>query len=394
MSTTLIPPPPHQHRSPAGPAFLAGIRDTVAPGRSGPHGPLPPVLVSMTLVTGLVDAFSCLVLGHVFVANMTGNIVFLGFALAGAPGFSITASLAAVAAFALGALLGGRLAARHRDHRARLHSSAAVAQAVFVAVAVILAIASGGAPAAGYRYALIAALGVAMGIQNASARSIAVPDLTTTVLTLTITGVAADSALAGGSGSRIGRRLVSIIAMLGGALLGATLIRHAQAYDPLAIALAMVIAGAAVSHLLGRSDPAWVRSQRQGAPVPNSSVPNRPVPDKTAPSPATATEAQMSVERSHAAHQTRYELRDETGLSCVLTYTADPDEPATWKILLPGPGGTEDLYGTQRFATPDAAQLRSWLSPVVGSSHAAELAAAVEAAPPQPAAWRPQRDAG
>jgi hypothetical protein len=35
----------------------------------------------------------------------------------------------------------------------------------------------------------------------------------------------------------------------------------------------------------------------------------------------------------------------------VLTYTADQDEPATWKILQPGPGGTEDLYGTQRFAT-------------------------------------------
>ena len=63
----------------------------------------------------------------------------------------------------------------------------------------------------------------------------------------------------------------------------------------------------------------------------------------------------MSVERTHAGHQTRYELRDEAGLSCVLTYTADPDEPATWKILLPGPGGTEDLYGTQRFPDPDAA---------------------------------------
>ncbi len=268
MSMTLSPPQQRPGSHP-GSAFLAGIRDTVASGRSGPHGPLPPVLVSMTLVTGLVDAFSYLVLGHVFVANMTGNIVFLAFALAGAPGFSITASLAALAAFALGALLGGRLAARHRDHRARLHRSAAAAQAVFVAAAVILAIASGGVPAAGYRYMLIAVLGVAMGIQNAAARTIAVPDLTTTVLTLTITGIAADSTLAGGSGSRIGRRLVPVISMLGGALLGAVLIRHAHAYDPLAVALATVIAGAAVSHLLGRSDPAWVRPQRQPAPVPS-----------------------------------------------------------------------------------------------------------------------------
>jgi hypothetical protein len=67
-------------------AFLADIRSTVAPGRQGRHGPLPPLLLSMTLVTGLVDAFSYLLLGHVFVANMTGNIVLLGFALAGDPG--------------------------------------------------------------------------------------------------------------------------------------------------------------------------------------------------------------------------------------------------------------------------------------------------------------------
>jgi hypothetical protein len=51
----------------------------------------------------------------------------------------------------------------------------------------------------------------------------------------------------------------------------------------------------------------------------------------------------MTVDRSHMNHQTRYELHGDAGLACVLTYTAPPDEPATWKILLPGPGGTEDL---------------------------------------------------
>jgi len=58
----------------------------IIPGRGGEYGPLPPLLVAMTAVTGLVDAFSYLVLGHVFVANMTGNVVFLAFALAGARG--------------------------------------------------------------------------------------------------------------------------------------------------------------------------------------------------------------------------------------------------------------------------------------------------------------------
>jgi hypothetical protein len=74
---------------------------------------------------------------------------------------------------------------------------------------------------------------------------------------------------------------------------------------------------------------------------------------------------------SHIDHQTRYELRGDAGLACVLTYTAASDEPATWKILLPGPGGTT----------------------VIGSDQAAELAGAVDAAPPPPASWRQQLDA-
>lgn len=247
-------------------AFLADIRDTIIPDRHGRHGPLPPLLLSMTLVTGLVDAFSYLVLGHVFVANMTGNVVFLGFALAGVPGFSVLASLVAVASFALGALLGGILGSRYSDHRGRLHSSAAALQAVFLAVSVILA-ASGSPVTAGYRYALIAVLGISMGIQNASARKIAVPDLTTTVLTLTITGIAADSTLAGGSGSKAGRRLLAVVTMLAGAFIGAVLIRHAQAYDPLVIALAVIILGAAATYTLGKRDPAWIRAQGPASPA-------------------------------------------------------------------------------------------------------------------------------
>jgi len=251
-------------------AFLADIRGTIMPARDGSHGPLPPLLLSMTLVTGLVDAFSFLVLGHVFVANMTGNVVFLGFALAGAPGFSAAASLAALASFALGALLGGMLGSRHRDHRGRLHSSAAAMQALFLAAAAILAVTSNNPGAAGWRYALIAALGISMGIQNASARKLAVPDLTTTVLTLTITGMAADSHLAGGGGSKAGRRMLAVATMLVGALLGATLIRHTHAYYPLVIALAVISLGAAVTHTLGRPNPAWVHASGPAPPVATS----------------------------------------------------------------------------------------------------------------------------
>jgi uncharacterized membrane protein YoaK (UPF0700 family) len=242
--------------------FLPDIRSTLLPDHQGRHGPLPPVLISMTLVTGLVDAFSYLVLGHVIVANMTGNVVFLGFALVGAQGFSVAASLTAVASFAVGAFIGGRLASRHGEHRGRLHSSAAAIQALFLAGSVVLAaISPGSAAHSYYRYPLIVALAISMGIQNAAARKIPVPDLTTTVLTLTITGIAADSTLAGGHGSQAGRRLTAVAAMLAGAVIGAELVLHSRAYHPLAIALAAIIAGAATTYLLGRPDPAWVRAQ-------------------------------------------------------------------------------------------------------------------------------------
>ena len=134
-------------------------------------------MVAMTLVTGLVDAFSYLVLGHVFVANMTGNVVLLGFALVGAPGFSITASLVAIGSFGLGAVGGGRLASRFGGHRGRHLSSAAAVQGVFLAAAMILAISTPSPVPSGDRYGLIVALAMAMGIQNATARHLAVPDL-------------------------------------------------------------------------------------------------------------------------------------------------------------------------------------------------------------------------
>jgi hypothetical protein len=102
----------------------------------------------------------------------------------------------------------------------------------------------------------------------------------------------------------------------------------------------------------------------------------------------------MTVARTYLNHQTRYELHDDAGLAAVLTYTAAPDEPATWKILLPGPDGTEDLYGTHQTPAPDAAWLQGWLSPVIGGDHAAELSAAVDAAPPPPTGWRHQDNHG
>jgi uncharacterized membrane protein YoaK (UPF0700 family) len=232
---------------------------TLAPARDDPDGPLPPLLLALTFVTGLVDAYSYLHLGHVFVANMTGNVVFLAFALVGANGFSIAASLAALGAFGVGSLLGGRLAVV-AGGRGRMLLVAASVEAVFMVVAVGLSAAGGDAAAGGYRYALIAMLAMAMGVQNSTARKLAVPDLTTTVLTLTTTAMFADSRAVGGPGSKAGRRLLSILAMFCGALLGAALVLHGQTTVVLAVGLVLLALVAAAAGMLARAQPDWARA--------------------------------------------------------------------------------------------------------------------------------------
>ena len=233
--------------------FLADARETVAPSRGSKDGLLPPLLVALTAVTGLVDAFSYLVLGHVFVANMTGNVVFLAFALAGVGGFSVLASLVAVGCFALGALVAGRVGRSLAGRRELLLGVTAAIQAVIVAEAVTMTALAANPVQTGLRYALIVVLAAAMGAQNATARKLAVPDLTTTVLTLTITGIAADPAWAGATGARVARRLISIAAMLVGALVGALLVLHDHIVYPLVVALVILAAVAVTGMVRSRS---------------------------------------------------------------------------------------------------------------------------------------------
>ena len=241
-------------------SFFIDVRQTLVPRGEVKHGPLPPLLVALTFVAGLIDAVSYLVLGHVFVANMTGNVVFLAFAFAGASGFSILASLVALCSFGLGALGGGLLGARLGQHRGRLLSLATLLQACLLAASVVLAALSSHPLRVSSSYGLIVLLGIAMGLQNATARKLAVPDLTTTVLTLTIVGIAADSRIVGGSGSRAGRRLIAVAAMFVGALVGGLLLFHVSIVLPLVIALIIIAGVAVVTRVLSRGDPGWVRA--------------------------------------------------------------------------------------------------------------------------------------
>ena len=230
---------------------------TVRPRPDGPDGPLPPLLLTLTVVTGLVDATSFLKLGHVFVANMTGNVVFLGFGIAGAGGISIWASLTAIGSFLVGGLAGGRIGARWSSDRGRQLTATTSTELVLVTGALVVAAFSSHQIGTAGRYALIVLLAIAMGIQNATARRLAVADLTTTVLTMTLTGIAADATLAGGHGSKLGRRALSVAAMLLGALVGGLLVLKVDNPAPLALAAGLLAAVSFLAYRASRSTPAW-----------------------------------------------------------------------------------------------------------------------------------------
>ena len=209
---------------------------------------LPVLLVVLTITTGLIDAVSVLGLGRVFTANMTGNIVFLGFALAGVPGFSLSRSLTALAAFLAGAVAGGRLGVGLDGSRHRWLFIVALVESSLLFAAALLARGydSERLVPTGQLYTLIALTALAMGVRNATVRRLAVPDLTTTVLTLTLTGLGADSWLAGGSNPRWRRRVASVAAMLGGAILGGLLVLRGGLGVPLMLTGAITLVATAV----------------------------------------------------------------------------------------------------------------------------------------------------
>jgi len=238
------------------------IAETIRPPRGSRDGPLPPLLLLLAVLTGLVDATSYLKLGHVFVANMTGNVVFLGFGIAGAGGISVWASLTALGSFLVGGVVGGRFGSRPID-RGRYLTVATATQFLFVAGALVIAALAGDHLGTGSRYPLIVLLAIAMGIQNAAVRQLAVPDLATTVLTTTLTGVAADGALAGGHGSKLGRRGLSVAAMLLGAFIGGLLVLKVDKAAPLALATGLLALVSLLTYRASRTSPDWARSATQ-----------------------------------------------------------------------------------------------------------------------------------
>lgn len=201
-------------------------------------------LLLLTFATGLVDAVSVLKLGHVFVANMTGNVIFLGFWFVPHSTVDVTAALVAFVSFVVGAVVSGRFA-RHlgTDVPRWLVTTLSFEVLMLVALSVLA-----GAGVLDYqddrKLILIAGLAVTFGVQNSTAQQFGIQELSTTVLTTTIVRIGFDSRLAGGSGDREKLRYSVVLTMCGGAIVGATMTRFTVA-PIIALAAAMVaISGA------------------------------------------------------------------------------------------------------------------------------------------------------
>jgi uncharacterized membrane protein YoaK (UPF0700 family) len=223
--------------------------------RDAKHGPLPALLLLLTTMSGVIDAVSILGLGRVFVANMTGNIVFIGFAIAGVPGFSLAASVAALGGFLIGAFIGGTMVDAFGTHRGVLLRNACGLEFALIAVALVVTLITDDDKGRVAKVAVAALCAVAMGIQNTAARRLAVPDLTTTVLTMTLTGIAADVRRSGIA--TITRRALAVSTMFAGAIVGALLVLHTRLAWALALALFLLAVVTVTAALQSRRPATW-----------------------------------------------------------------------------------------------------------------------------------------
>ena len=215
--------------------------------RSLPASPLHlRLMLALTFSTGIVDAVGYLGLDRVFVGNMTGNVVFLGLALAGGDNLPILGPALALVGFMAGAAVAGRsLRGAPTGWSFRVTSLLTVQTAIVLACAVALLVED--VPSSGVAVAITTVLGGAMGVQAATARWIAIRDITTVVVTSTIAGMAADVGLATGWGvgfrGLAARRPVVVVLMIVGALVGAALVQWHRAAGLL---LAGVVTGVVV----------------------------------------------------------------------------------------------------------------------------------------------------
>lgn len=193
-------------------------------------------LLALTVATGVVDAVSYLALDHVFTGNMTGNVRFVGFGLAGSGSVPLLNNAIALAGFLTGAVAAGRIV-RGRTHGARLPTAHLLILTGTAVTILLLGLAwlALGDVRHGWLLGLTAVLAAAMGTQAVAARGARISDVTTVVITGTLVNFALDSPLAGGPGEKLARRTGAVVSMGAGGALGAGLVNSWSGAGALAV---------------------------------------------------------------------------------------------------------------------------------------------------------------
>ncbi|MFF0722440.1 YoaK family protein [Micromonospora sp. NPDC003816] len=226
-----------------------------------------PLLV-LTVATGAIDGVSYLALDRVFTGNMTGNVLFIGFGLAGVPGLPVLNNLVALLAFMLGAVLAARLT-RGATGPAKLPRSGLV---VLVAGSASTLASAGlwlgtGSPEGIVMLVVTGLLALVLGAQAAAVRHIGIRDLSTVVVTMTMVNLSADSRAAGGAGTAWARRLAAIVSMGLGALVAALLTLRVDGSWALLMAGVVMAAGTAMIAAVRRREIMAATHARAGDPA-------------------------------------------------------------------------------------------------------------------------------
>jgi uncharacterized membrane protein YoaK (UPF0700 family) len=219
-------------------------------------GPLPAFLLALTCLAGVLDAVSILRLGHVFVATVTGNLVFLGLAAASAKGFAVGTSALAIGGFVCGVLIGARAAQSAHSHRGLALRNVLTVKLSLAGVVTLIAVLTGPDLSTGVRDVTVVLLSMSMGAQLAVIRYMKVPDLLTVVLTMTITGALTEHA-GGWADPRLLRRGLAVLAFVIGAVSAALLILHVGVAVALSLGLLIILSVAVAAHLTSRSAASW-----------------------------------------------------------------------------------------------------------------------------------------
>jgi uncharacterized membrane protein YoaK (UPF0700 family) len=253
MSETVVDQASVSSSIESGPLAVRGFKAVFVDERDGP---LPALLLALTLLAGVLDALSILRLGGVFVATMTGNLVFLGLAAAGAKGFAVGTSALALGGFLAGVPVGAHACRAARSHRGRALRNVMAVKLSLAGAVTVIAIVTGARFATGIRDLVIVLLAMSMGVQLACIRYLKVPDLLTVVMTMTIIGALTDRA-SGWTDPKFLRRGLALVAFAIGAVGGGLLVLNVGVAAALLFGLCILLAVAIAAQRASGSTTSW-----------------------------------------------------------------------------------------------------------------------------------------